>query len=416
MDAPSFRAPRKFIARQPILNADAEAVGYELLFRSGPANAFGKKDGSAATAQVIANGLITFGLERFTGSKPAYINVTPDVLACDLVRLFEPGQVVVEILEDVEPTGFVLGAIRDLRGQGYVVALDDVVELSRIEAFRGNFDLAKVDFRATTPPVQGTLAAAPRDLGLQALAEKVEDHEDVRRAKAQGYTLFQGDYFAKPEMLSASSLTPGKVQVLQLLRELNREELDVDRVERVLRSDVALSYRLLRIVNSAANGLRRRVDSIGNALRLLGVLKVRRWATLVALESIGEEKPRELLLTGLIRARFCENVARPAGAGDQSDTMYLVGLFSVIEGLTDAPLSAVLEALSLSPEVDRALVEREGKAGAALSLILSYEAADWEGISRHAAQLGISEDESSDAYEEALTFADSSWGKAPRTA
>ena len=408
MDRPSLTPFRRFLARQPILDVDANVKAYELLFRNATGG-FGNVDGTSATAQVMASGLMAFGLERLTGGQPAFINLTEGVIERDLLRLFSPDQVVGEILEDIEPEPHVIDACRSLRRDGYRIALDDVVDSERIAAFRDVVDLVKVDFMDSSIEAQEALGRELERLGIEALAEKVETHEDVRRAKEAGYTLFQGYYFAKPEVLSARGLPPSKLQYIRLLAEFQRPQLDLASVEDIIRADITLSYRLLRFINSSAFGLRIEVNSIGRALRLLGPGKVRRWATLVSLGCMADDKPRELMTTGLIRARFCELLASAAGMQSKSDDVFLVGLFSVLDALMDVSLAELLQRIALSSEIERALAHQEGAMGTVFSLVRHYEAAEWDAVSELAATLSIDETAIANAYFEALAFAQVLW-------
>lgn len=392
----------RFVARQPIFDASSKVCAYELLFRSGFANAFGNIDGTSATAQVMAGGLMSFGLDRLTGGKPAFINVNVDVLERNLIRLFPPGAVVAEILEDVEPTPGVIAACQSLRSDGYRIALDDVIDESRLTPFRSVIDVVKVDLMGASEDAQASIARSGD--GLRMLAEKVETREDMERTKALGYTLFQGYFFAKPEVLCARDVPRNKLKQMEIIRELHQAELNLSRLEKILRTDVELTYRLLRFINSAGFGLRVEVNSIERALRLLEPVRVRRWATLVTLDAVAEDKPRELLRTGLVRAKLCETLAPKVGMQSESEDLFLVGLFSVLEPLFDVPLTKIVDGLALSPHIKRALTAQEGKLGRALDIALHYESGNWADAATHAETLGATETDVANAYLEAVAW------------
>lgn len=380
---------RSFIARQPIFDRNVNVISYELLFRGGQTNSAKFPDGTEATAQVMKNGLMLFGLNSLTQGKKALINVDREILAQGFIKLFPPDLVIPEVLETVPPEPDVLEACRTLREMGYTVALDDVVDFERVIPFADAIDIVKVDFMDTDPDTQKNLAEKVTGMGLQALAEKVESHEEFSRARIQGYTYFQGYFFSKPEVLSKSELPPNKMQYMQLMRELHRTDLDMDRLEKVLKTDVSLSYRLLRFINSAQFALRSKVNSLNHALRLLGPENVRKWATLVTMASIGDDKPLELVVVGLTRAYFCESLGQTMGLADYGDDLFLTGMFSVLDALADQPLDQIIRELSLAQNITEALLERKGVFGDILNLSFSYERGRWEEVERKAEQLNI---------------------------
>jgi c-di-GMP-related signal transduction protein len=370
-----------FVARQPIFDAGREVVAYELLFRNGLANSFGGTDGTEATRQVMLNAFVLFGLQRLTGGKPAFINFTLEALASDLVELFPPHALAIEVLESVDPGAAAVEQCRHLREKGYTLALDDFTCGSDRGPLIQFADILKVDFRGTTPEQRGELRERFRGSSLRLLAEKVETYEEFREAVEQGFSLFQGYFFAKPEVMTQGDVPGHKGQHLRLLRELHRPGVTLEDLDRLIRQDLALSYRLLRYINSSLFALRSEVLSVRHALTLLGERDVRRWATLVALSSVANDKPSELIETALVRARFCESLCPAIGTGRElAEELFLLGLFSVLDALLDQPMPKALAEVAIPPRVKGALVGMPGEMRRVLDLVLAFEHGDWQEV------------------------------------
>ena len=379
-----------FIARQPIFDAARDVVGYELLFRDGLKNLFSATDSNEATRQVLLNTFVLFGLNRLTGGKPAFINFTREFLLNDLVRLFPPQDIVVEVLEDVVPDAQVVAACRGLKEAGYTIALDDVVHLSACGDLLELADIVKIDFRQTNVEERGAIARAVGRRRLTLLAEKVESPEEFEAANAQGFTLFQGYFFAKPEVVKRRDVPGNRAHYLELLRELRKPNIELHEVAAIIKRDLSLSYRLLRYVNSPLFGLRAEVRSVQQALTLLGLQNVRRWAVLTTLSSAAPDKPPELLEVALSRARFCETLSSQIDGSQQAgEELFLMGLFSVLDALLDLPLQEALREACLPSRVKAALLGAPGPWRSVLDLTLAYERGEWGVASERMATLAV---------------------------
>jgi c-di-GMP-related signal transduction protein len=373
-----------FIARQPIFDATRDVVGYELLFRDGLSNCFGSTDGNEATRQVLLNTFVLFGLSRLTGGRPAFINFTREYLFNDLIRLFPPHGVVIEILEDIAPDAEVIAACRWMKESGYTLALDDVTSLEPYGELLGLADIVKVDFRATHPDKRREMAKRLMGTTVRLLAEKVETYQEFREAVDEGFALFQGYFFAKPEIMRKRDVPGNRAQYLRLLRELRKPEVTVDGLEHIIKQDISLSYRLLKYINSPLFGMRSEIRSVRHALTLLGERDVRRWSTLAALSGIAPEKPSELLETGLLRARFCETLSGVLGpdAREAADEMFLVGLFSVLDALLDVSLEEAVRDAGVPARVKAALLGVPSPLRNVLELVTAYERGEWETVTK----------------------------------
>ncbi|MFN4179994.1 MAG: EAL and HDOD domain-containing protein [Armatimonadota bacterium] len=395
-----------FVARQPIFDRMRRVVAYELLFRSGLENMFKGTNGDMASQSVISSSIHVFGFSSLTGGKPAFVNFTKQLLLSGVALVLPPKQVVVEVLETVEPEDDVISACLELKRHHYLLALDDFVLRPNYEPLVELADIIKVDFLQVKGEERKILAQKFGKKGVRMLAEKVETHEDFSEALQAGYSYFQGFFFCKPEIISGREIPSHKLTYLRLMQELNREDLDFNQIEAILKSDASLSFKLLRYINSAAIGLRYPVTSLRQAMILLGEQNLRRWAMLALAASMLEDKPQELLITGVVRGRFCELVCLRLGLNVVGVDSFLIGLLSVLDALLDRPLSELLEDLPVAMEIKDALLGRPTILGTVHKLILSYEQAQWEEVSNLTEQLSLREEELPLLYSQAVSWTD----------
>ncbi len=397
-----------FIARQPIFDRNKKVYAYELLFRSSLENYFSHPDADEASSKVIADSVLVFDMNQLLGGRKAFVNVTGKVLLKEYTRILPKDMTVVEILETVEPSDKIVAACRKLKKAGYTLALDDFVYEDRFQPLVDLADIVKIDFLATDP-------AARRDMeeklsNLKLLAEKVETQDEFDQALSAGYEYFQGYFFAKPVVIVNRDVSPQKMHYLRLLHELHSPDLDFQRLENVIKSDMALSYKLLRYINSPFFGTRGQIESIQQALLLLGTAEIKKWATVLALAAMGDDKPRELVLSAVMRARICETLARKLGRADQGQAMFLMGMFSVIDAIMDKPLDELLREMPIAADVKDALLGKTNWYRNVFNVTLCYEKGDWEGFSACCADVNLPEGEVPDVYIETIQWASESLG------
>jgi EAL and modified HD-GYP domain-containing signal transduction protein len=395
-----------FIARQPILDCHNAISAYELLFRSGPENRFAGTDVDVASSQGLERALMSFGFDELTDGKLAFVNLSRRVLLSELYTLLPPDRSVIELLETVAPDSDVIGACLRLKKNGYRLALDDFVYQPSMDPLLDLADLVKIDFRQSESRSATTVARATRS-GAKLVAEKVETHGERVEAERLGFDLFQGYFFCQPEMRSNRVPSPSRANYLRLLREVGQRDLEFDRVESIIRQEVAFSLRLLRYLNSAGFGWRFQVETIGHALRLLGVRQVQKWVSAVATVGLAEGKPSALMTTALLRARLAELLAQPVGLDKADLQLFFGGLLSVMDAVMDLPLEQVVGSLGVSPELAAGILRHEPPFGPVLDLVVAQERGEWDRMESLAGQLGAPPAQVQEAYQAASSWATS---------
>jgi EAL and modified HD-GYP domain-containing signal transduction protein len=391
-----------YFARQPILDANRIVRAYEVLYRPGPkALTAGNPDGLSATASVLAGAFSDVEISDLLSGLPGYVNLPAEFLLDRSLLAFPPERVAAEILEDVEANGEVIAALKELRSLGYKVALDDFQLGDGRNELLPYCDVVKVDVLELDTVELERTARVLRSIDVTMLAEKVETIADFERSRKFGFELFQGFFFARPELVAARRLDEGRGRLIALLAELHSPDLDIDRVGRAVETHPSLAYQLLRVLNSSSVGLSRRVESIREAVVLLGARKVTELASVLVLAA-QDHKPIELVSLGLTRARMCELMAREMGRRD-STSFFTVGIFSVLDALADQPMSDVVRLLPLADDIIQALVNRAGVKGEVLESAIAYERAEWERLP----DVGVNARSLSLAYLDAIDYSSS---------
>jgi EAL and modified HD-GYP domain-containing signal transduction protein len=367
--------PTAFIARQPIFNRKLEVVAYELLFRgSGYVGDALIDNPERATATVVLNSLTELELDRIVGTKTAWVNVSREFVLGGLAQAIPSDLVGLELLEDELFDDELIAALRDLKSHGYRLALDDFRSRAGTEALLGLFDVVRLNLPELGREGLSEQVERLRPYPVVLLADNLTTRPDHEFCVDAGCDLFQGIFFCQPAVVGTRGISANRLALLQVVAALQDPDVELADVEQLVARDVALSFRLLRYVNSAFFGFRGDVRSIGQALALLGVENVRRWTTLSVLASI-DDKPTELTVTALIRARFCELAGDQLGIASPAE-LFTLGLFSVIDAMMDAPMHDVVASLPLAEDVREALVLRRGEKGQLLDCVASLETGD----------------------------------------
>lgn len=397
-----------FIARQPILDRSRRVIAYELLFRPSRDAVGSETSSEQASARVVTDAVMAFGLDTLTQGRPAFINVTRSLLLGGLVGLEEilpPSKVVLELLEDIEADAEVVEACRALRRAGYSLALDDFVLTDRTAGLVPMADYVKVDLLSTPEPLlRRDLARLSPTKPPALLAEKIETLEQFDAAFAEGYDYFQGFFFDRPATHRARSIPGHRLGYLRLLRALQDPDLDVTKLERLIEQDASLCYRILRTVNSAGFAQVHKVASIRQAVVLMGVGTVRRWVSLWLLAGLGEEAHPELITMSAVRARCCEVLAgqvRDAGVMPEG---FLLGMCSLLDAILDQPMPVVVDQLPLSPTMQAALLGEDNVGRRLLDCAIAQERGQWRRSQELADRVGLPHNALAAAHQSALRW------------
>lgn len=393
-----------FIARQPIFNDQLEVYGYELLFRlNSQSTQFGGVSSQGATAMVIT-GLFESGLENLIEDKLAFINFDEIFIHSEAVELIKPNRMIVEMLENIEVSHQLIERLTDIKAMGYAIALDDFAQTFQSYPLTPLADIIKYDLMVT--PLDSIAADIPAGLaqGKTLLAEKVETQDEFNKAKALGFTLFQGYFFSKPHIAGRSFRSrPSQIQYLLLMTEINAAEPSFERLAELIEQDVMLTYRLLRLASFRAGS--ESISSIKFALSYIGLREFERWISILMIHDLGKDKPAELIKISLIRTRFAESLAKRARLRELDHQAALMGLFSVLDALQDQPMAEVLAGIALPQAILDALVTGQGILFPIYELLLAYEKGDWPLVESTAAALKIDEFTIYHDYREAIKWA-----------
>src|SRR5690606_3067766 len=351
-----------FVTRQPIFDRHDRVAGYELLYRRSPTSARAPQMVTPAlSTRVIADAFLGIGVHRVTDGRPAYLNCGRELLLSGLLELFDPRHVVIELLETVEPDDEVIAACQALSEAGYRIALDDFEYRARWEPLLRIADVIKVDVLAHSPAELEKAVARLRRYNAMLLAEKVESAEVRDRCLRLGFDLFQGFHFRRPETVAHRDISVAQIRILKLMNLMRDLNIPDARLEDEFRADVPLSYKLLRMANSAAIG-GIGIQSLGHAIRLLGRQPLYRWLSLLLLSSARRRGgiDEELVHASLVRARFAELTAQHAGRAADAGALFLIGLFARLDDLLGTPMTEILDQLVLDAPVREALLDRAG--------------------------------------------------------
>ncbi len=379
-----------FVARQPIFTADRDIWGYELLFRhSGTAAGAQVEDQDVATARVIADGY-QLAQSQIAADKRMLINFPRNLILSGAAFTLPVHQCVPEILEHVEPTPDILEACAKLKTAGYTLALDDYVGQPGYEELMALTDIVKVEVLGMNAMKLKLVTARLRQRPVLLLAEKVETAEMFEACRDLGYSLFQGYHFSRPEIVPGSKVSSAQLVKARLLAMLCRD-FDVDELSHVVSRDASLTFRLLKYINSAAFGLRKQVESVSQAITLLGQNPIRQWLMVVLVADMNpSHAAQEITFLSVLRGRFLEQTARVARLPASADTMFLVGLLSRIDVLMGMPMAELMEQIPLEPDIRDAFLGAPNPLRQWLACVEALEEGRFDEARRVLAIYGIS--------------------------
>ena len=366
-----------FLGRQPILDRNQQLCAYELLFRSSQQNAANFSDGRAATATVIRNLFSELSLRDVLGPYRGYVNVDQELLFSDVLEILPTDTVALEILETVAPTPEVVARCAELVQIGYTLALDDIIQLGPdYQTLVPHIAVVKVDLKAVDQQKLPALVATIKKLGMKALAEKVDNRDEMQRCFDLGFDYFQGYFFAKPVVIQGKKLDHSQLALMRLIN-LLISDAETNALEDVFKREPGLTLNLLRLTNSVSSGLAVRVTSLRHAITLLGRRQLQRWLQLLLYTAGGKSNGiNPLLQMAAARGRFMELAAEKLAAGDKSfaDHAFMTGILSLTPALLSQRIETIVESLTLHKNVQDALCNRTGQLGALLSAAERLEA------------------------------------------
>lgn len=385
-----------FVGRQPILDIHENIYGYELLYRSSEKNAFPEINPDEATIGLIINTFLSIGIDKVNDEGLSFINFTGNLLAQDIFDNLDPKRVVIEILENVEITEALKSKVRLLKEQGFQIAMDDFVMEAQYENHLDLFnhiDYIKIDFFCANEKERHVIEEFARKFPqIRLIAEKIETREDYEYAKKFGYTLFQGYYFAKPEIISGYEIPSNMHVHFRVIEKLNAYEPSIREIAEFIKQDVSLSYKLLRFINTYSVGIPRRINSINQAIIVIGLNEMKKWMHVLALRDIGESsssgRVKALVQYSLTRARICELLAKEKGK-ENPESYFLVGMFSLMDVIMRKDWSDVLMQLPLTDDVACTLVGIETEMTPYLELSKAIEQFDLGKVKTNAEAIGV---------------------------
>lgn len=396
-----------YAARQPILDINKSVYAYELLFRESLKNVFPDVSENEATSKMIDGLQTNLGLDTLTHDKLAFINFTHDTLIERFPLMLPNDQVVVEVLETVRPGKKLLAAVKEIKEAGYIVALDDYIHEPVWKHFYPFVDIIKIDWQEMgMDEIKQVITAIKPYPQIKLLAEKVETHEDYQTAVDLGFSYFQGYFFSKPEVMKGYSLQPSQLALAQLMSEMAEEEPDVNKITRAFEMDVNMSFKLLRYAQSSLfQRSQQEISNIKQAIVAIGQQELRRFVSLMFTAQFKTNKPHELTVMSLTRAKFCESMAALPGQRSDKSSAFLVGLLSLLDAMLDTSLDELLSKLPLSEEIKKALINGEGVMADYINLIRRYEQAEWEEAYFISMKIRLDSDRTATCFQEAQTWA-----------
>jgi c-di-GMP-related signal transduction protein len=392
--------PLRYVARQPIVDREENVFGYELLFRDGLENAFSGDTDEASRATLDRS--LLMGLDILCDGRRAFVNCTRDTLIKGLVMLLPSTVTVVEILETVPADADVLAACQSLKEAGYMIALDDYVADDPREGLAEMADIIKVEMQLTTEEQRNVIM---KRFGRRCrmLAEKIETQAEFARARDLGFAYFQGYFFRRPEMMNTRDMPANRLNYLKMLQEVSRADLNVEALEKLIKAEASVCYRLLRYLNSAIFSFQSEVHSVRHALSMLGERETRRWVRLVAAVGAGQEKSSDLVLSALVRGRFGELLS-PRVPHGESD-LFLLGLLSLIDAMLEMPMEEVLEKIPLDHATKAVLLGQPSELRPVFQLMLAHESGEWQAAAELSQRLHLDSEDVAAYYWQAQQWA-----------
>ena len=370
-----------FLARQPIFTPKKKIFGYELLFRNGLENSFPDIDGDVATSNLMSNIFFPFDFKEILGGKPGFLNFTEQLILQRIPLLLPKEHFIIEVLENIEPKDSVISALSQLSENGFTLALDDFIYHNKFEPMIELCKIIKFDLIATPlEHIHQIIKNIKNKHNITLLAEKIETHAEFDQAKKMGFDLFQGYFFSKPELLSTKGISTFQTTKLKLIKEFSRKNLILENVEKLIKKDAAVSFKLLKFINSAYYYRLNPINTIKDAITYLGTNELRKFINIVVVSDLSTKKPNELVRSSIIRARMCEKCGSVMNTTFSTDELFTLGLFSLMDAILDCKMPDILNHIALSTKMNHALLGKNKEFNIILNIVAGFEQGDWDNI------------------------------------
>ena len=398
-----------FIARQPILDKSKSVFAYELLFRDGKSGAY--PEHSEDKSKFITEHFHTLGLDDICGEKKSFITFSSDTLISRFPTNLNPDSVVVELADPTDTTSGLFEACQHIKQLGFKLAIDDPMMVGSKHDIFPLIDIVKVD--VTKSRFETIEKQIPRyhDSNVQLVAEQVNTQDNFSTCVDLGFDLFQGYFFSQPEARILRQLPASKMNVVDLMGESANSDFDIVRISQIIERDATLSFLLLKFINNPTINKRYKITSLRHALNYMGEVEIKKFIALLSLTNLGDEKPLEIIHMSLVRAKFFDLMAERRGLKNNPPIAFLVGLFSLLEGLLDQSMTDILKQLPLSEEVNDALLGKNAEMNSYMTLVRAFESALWMNVIKQAKLLGIDQKQLHVLYNQAIV-----WGNGVRSA
>ncbi len=401
-----------YVARQPIYNSDKSLFGYELLYRDSDKNCYSNINEDKATRELTYNVLSEFDFYSLTNEKYGFINFTKESLMSELPLFFNPNNIIIEILENVDLDQSLIDRILFLKEKNYKFALDDFIDDGTYDAIVTYIDIIKVEYSLLDEEKRKNIAKKYRNKKL--LAERIETQNDYNNAIDDGYTLFQGYYFSKPIMISKVSINIGASTYIRLWKEISKANPSFDSLADIIKIDAGVTYKLLALMNTPIYYRIGKINSIKQALVRLGINETKKWILLLFLRDVSNTDNDEFAKVSLIRAIFMEKRISKLGYSNMSNDAYMVGLLSMIDNTLEQDILDVLDILELSNNTKMALINKEGILYEILECIKEYELSNWNKVYDFNTSYALDENDIYYIYLESLRYADNMFKTEPQ--
>ncbi|GAB0108931.1 EAL and HDOD domain-containing protein [Pseudoalteromonas distincta] len=395
-----------FVARQAIFNRRQNVVAYELLFRDSPKNYFPGIAEGKATARLIMENQLNLGTRHITSGKKALINIGPESLKLDLCAFLPCQDVVIELLETIEPNDANYELCRELFHSNYKLALDDFVYKPQWDRFLKLVKLVKFDITITPlSEIIPIVQKLQKYKKIKLLAEKLETKEDFKLAYEMGFDYFQGYFFARPTMIKQTDINYNYGLVVAIYTEIMKQNPDLKVVAGLFELDAALAYKLLRLINSGVFPIQNNIPSLKQALVYLGHERLKKFVSLIVTAHTADKKPAELMQLCVVRARFCELIAKQI-AKPQVGEAFLTGLFSLLDAILDQPMSFLVEKLPFPDDIKAALLDEKNTLYYILNIVKAYETGSWWALEQAVILINLDSKVLPNLYQQAVDWAD----------